>query len=99
MPKSKRVIIDESSSSIEKAANKQPTDKQISVKKKAVYHTINGFRIDLNVAAEMHNYYLPNGKLIQVRKQSNLEAAAAAAGQSNEQEAVEVQSDDMNKQK
>ncbi|XP_059622879.1 uncharacterized protein LOC132266066 isoform X2 [Phlebotomus argentipes] len=35
-----------------------------------IYHTINGYRIDLNSAARQETIRLPNGKLIQVKKQS-----------------------------
>lgn len=35
-----------------------------------VFHTINGFRIDLNTAAQQDTFRLPNGKLIQVKKQA-----------------------------
>ena len=31
-----------------------------------VFHTINGFRVDLNSAAQQDSYRLPNGRLIQV---------------------------------
>lgn len=35
-----------------------------------VYHRINGFKVDLNIAAQQETYRLPNGKLIQVKKQT-----------------------------
>ena len=35
-----------------------------------IYHNVNGFQIDLNHAARQEIFRLPNGKLIQVRKQS-----------------------------
>ncbi|XP_030388528.1 uncharacterized protein LOC115634773 isoform X1 [Scaptodrosophila lebanonensis] len=34
-----------------------------------VFHTINGFRVDLNSAAQQESYRLPNGRLIQVKRQ------------------------------
>ncbi|XP_017108526.2 uncharacterized protein ADD1 isoform X2 [Drosophila bipectinata] len=34
-----------------------------------VFHTINGFRVDLNSAAQQDSYRLPNGRLIQVKRQ------------------------------
>ncbi|XP_039484062.1 uncharacterized protein LOC120446904 isoform X1 [Drosophila santomea] len=34
-----------------------------------VFHTINGFKVDLNSAAEQDSYRLPNGRLIQVKRQ------------------------------
>lgn len=33
-----------------------------------VFHTINGFRVDLNSAAQQDSYRLPNGRLIQVSR-------------------------------
>ncbi|XP_017837831.1 uncharacterized protein LOC108596505 [Drosophila busckii] len=34
-----------------------------------VFHTINGYRVDLNSAAQQDSYRLPNGRLIQVKRQ------------------------------
>ncbi|KAH8415902.1 hypothetical protein KR222_003295, partial [Zaprionus bogoriensis] len=39
-----------------------------------VFHTINGFRVDLNSAAQQDSYRLPNGRLIQVKRQVPLAA-------------------------
>ncbi|KAG5673673.1 hypothetical protein PVAND_003699 [Polypedilum vanderplanki] len=36
-----------------------------------IFHTVNGFQIDLNQASRQEIFRLPNGKLIQVRKQTN----------------------------
>ncbi|XP_070506987.1 FK506-binding protein 5 isoform X2 [Chironomus tepperi] len=41
-----------------------------------IYHTVNGYQIDLNQAARQEIFRLPNGKLIQVRKQPNSSPAA-----------------------
>lgn len=50
-----------------------------------VFHTINGFRIDLNSAAQQETYRLPNGKLIQVKKQIPGPGAAATTNSSSNQ--------------
>ena len=44
----------------------QPTH---PIGKAAIFHNVNGFQIDLNQAARQEIFRLPNGKLIQVRKQ------------------------------
>lgn len=44
-----------------------------------VYHTIHGFRIDLNTAATQETFCLPNGKLIQVKKQAPHQASPTNA--------------------
>ncbi|XP_068147775.1 transcriptional regulator ATRX isoform X1 [Drosophila tropicalis] len=46
-----------------------------------VFHTINGFRVDLNSAAQQDSYRLPNGRLIQVKRQ--LPPAVQAPGSQN----------------
>lgn len=40
-----------------------------------IYHNVNGYQIDLNHAARQEIFRLPNGKLIQVRKQTAPQAA------------------------
>lgn len=51
------------------------TDRQVvtlpTPKAAPVFHTINGYTIDLNSAAKQDTFRLPNGKLIQVKKQAN----------------------------
>ncbi|XP_034654718.1 uncharacterized protein LOC117892527 isoform X3 [Drosophila subobscura] len=44
-----------------------------------VFHTINGFRVDLNSAAQQDSYRLPNGRLIQVKRQMPLSSQPATA--------------------
>ncbi|CAO1440158.1 unnamed protein product [Diamesa hyperborea] len=39
-----------------------------------IYHNVNGYQVDLNQAARQDIFRLPNGKLIQVRKQNALTA-------------------------
>lgn len=55
------------------------TDRQVvtvpTPKAAPVFHIINGYTIDLNNAAKQDTFRLPNGKLIQVKKQPNLNAA------------------------
>jgi hypothetical protein len=48
-----------------------------------VFHTIGGFRIDLNHAARQEIFRLPNGKLIQVRKQVTNAPAGQGSAQSS----------------
>ncbi|KAH8308717.1 hypothetical protein KR059_001042, partial [Drosophila kikkawai] len=45
-----------------------------------VFHTINGFRVDLNSAAQQDSYRLPNGRLIQVKRQMPLANQPAGGG-------------------
>lgn len=51
------------------------TDRQVvtvaTPKSAPVYHTINGYTIDLSSAARQDTFRLPNGKLIQVKRQPN----------------------------
>lgn len=44
-----------------------------------IYHNVNGYQIDLNHAARQEIFRLPNGKLIQVRKQTNTPSPGLAA--------------------
>lgn len=43
-----------------------------------VFHTINGFRVDLNSAAQQDSYRLPNGRLIQVNRMQRFKALLIA---------------------
>lgn len=58
------------------------TDRQIvtlpTPKAAPVFHTINGYTIDLNNAAKQDTFRLPNGKLIQVKKQPNVSTTTAS---------------------
>lgn len=55
-----------------------------------IYHTINGFRIDLNSAAQQTTYRLPNGKVIQVKKQTPVNANAANSNVQQRNNATQI---------
>ncbi|XP_039447194.1 uncharacterized protein LOC120426491 [Culex pipiens pallens] len=60
-------------------ATTSATDEASKPDSAPLYHSINGFVVDLRFASQLEMFRLPNGKLIQVRKQAKKAPAAATA--------------------
>lgn len=76
-----------STTNIDLPSNLVETDRQVvtlpTPKAAPVFHTINGYTIDLNNAAKQDTFRLPNGKLIQVKKQPNMSVTSKPSAASS----------------
>lgn len=71
------------------ASPSKPKATQVALEGNPLYHTINGYVVDLRIAAQQDTFRLPNGKLIQVRRQPK-KGSDIGTGSTAQPESTEV---------